>query len=174
MNKAMRKTLTKGETSLIEETKPGSLSGLDEDQLIDLHKRVRRARNKYVKNLRRESAARVERKGSRGTGGGKQKRMAVKAEVFEDALSRVSRQLSVVSRRSAAELRAQRLSAARAAKGGGSGAAEDTTVEPGGPSGAVTSATRRGDRSLRSPASTRRVAATRSHGARRQARKDSR
>jgi hypothetical protein len=173
MDKAMRKTLTAGESSLIEETKRGALAELDEEALLDLHKRVRRARNKYVKNLRRESAARVQRKGSRGEGGRKQTRMAVKAEVFEDSLARVSRQLAVVSQRSASELRAQRLSAARAGSGGSPDAVVDAPAEPAAPV-AVASAGRRGDRALRSPASTRRVASTRSVGARRQARKDSR
>jgi hypothetical protein len=173
MNKAMRKTLSAGEVSLVEETKPAHLESLDEDALIALHTRVRRARTKYTKNYRRAGAEQVKRKGGRYAKGGKQKRMGVKAEVFEDALSRVSRQLAEVSRRSADELRDERLAAARAAKGD----RPDVQAPPNEGAVAVTAApasTRRGDRSLKSPASTRRVASSRSTGARRQAAKDSR
>jgi hypothetical protein len=48
----------------------------------------------------------------------------MKAEAFEEALSRVSRRVAALARQSAAELRAERLAAARAAKQGRGAAAE--------------------------------------------------
>jgi len=156
---AMRKTLTKGEESLVEETKAKNLEPLDEDALLELHRRVRRARNKYVKAYRRESV------------GAKKSRWAVKAEAFEDALSLVSQRLGVIARQSAAELRAERLAAAK-----GSGASSPSAPDDSGDHvGPVPDApSRSGDRSLVSPASRKRNAATRASGARRQAKRDSR
>jgi hypothetical protein len=43
----------------------------------------------------------------------------MKAEAFEEALSRVSPRVAVLARQAAARLRAERLAAARAAKQGG-------------------------------------------------------
>jgi hypothetical protein len=155
----MRKTLTKGEESLVEETKAKNLEPLDEDALLELHRRVRRARNKYVKAYRRESV------------GAKKSRWAVKAEAFEDALSLVSQRLGVIARQSAAELRAERLAAAK-----GSGASSPSAPDGSGDRVVPVpdAPSRSGDRTLVSPASRKRNAATRASGARRQAKRDSR
>jgi hypothetical protein len=140
-----------------------------------LHKRVRRARNKYVERYRREAAANVADKAGRGKARPKGKHNAAKAEVFEDALSRVSRQLAAAARRSAQELRAERLAAARVAVGG------STPARASAPRAAKKASTRRTSSSTagrdarrRTPARTKRAAATRATGARRQARRDSR
>jgi hypothetical protein len=66
-----------------------------------------------VKLYHREASARVSQFSSRGVARPKNQRNAGKAELFEDALSRVSRTLAAAARRSAAELRAERIDAAR-------------------------------------------------------------
>ena len=159
MKTAMRKTLTKSEESLVEETKAKNFEPLDEDALLELHRRVRRARNKYMKAYRRETA------------GAKKGRWAVKVEAFEDALSVVSQRLGVTARQSAAQLRAERLAAARGSDTSGPAAPDGSGHQ----AGLVPEAPgRSGDRSLVSPASRKRNAATRASGARRQAKQDSR
>ena len=115
---ALMHTLNDADRDLIRETERDRMAGLDEDALVDLHKRVRRARNKYAKRYRREAAGTVQEKGGRGKARAKGKHNAAKAEVFEGALSRVSRQLATAARRSAQDLRAERLAAARGADGG--------------------------------------------------------
>lgn len=112
--KKILNSLSEKEFALIRETEKIQMADLDEDELIGLHTRVRRARNKYAKLYRQAGAAKVEAKGARGAAKSENKRNADKAEVFEDALSRVSRRLSVVSRQSARELKERRLAAARA------------------------------------------------------------
>jgi hypothetical protein len=54
------------ERRLVSETEREALVKLDEDALLELHSRVRRARTKYVKNYRRAAGARVVESGSRG------------------------------------------------------------------------------------------------------------
>ena len=168
-------SLTEAESALVRETQPARIAGLDEDALVELHQRVRRARNKYVKLYRREGSARVSDLGGRGFARPKNRRNAGKAEVFEDALSRVSRQLATAARRSARDLRAERLTAARGPAGGAAparkaaprAARKASTTKAAGP-------TRDRDARPRTPATTKRVASSRAAGARRQARRDSR
>jgi len=50
---ALLNSLTESELMLIRETERDQMVGLDEDALVDLHTRIRRARNKYVKLYRR-------------------------------------------------------------------------------------------------------------------------
>ena len=52
MNLTIVKTLSKGEQSLIMDTRPKQARGASEDALLDLHARVRRGRNKYSKIYR--------------------------------------------------------------------------------------------------------------------------
>lgn len=94
------------------------MAGLDEDAVAALHDRIRRARNKYTGQYRRGAAQRVSKTGGRGKAFVKNQRARDKAEVFEDALARVSRRLSVLAKQSAADLKAERLAAAAAAKAG--------------------------------------------------------
>ena len=58
--------LTSAQGDLVRETEPARMATLDEDDLLDLHTRVRRARSKYVKLYRQTGAARVGLKGARG------------------------------------------------------------------------------------------------------------
>ena len=164
MNKAFRKYLTEAEVQLIEETKPASLAELDEDALGELHNRVRRASSKYRKLHRRQASAQVRSDRGRGKAAAKNPRSAVKAEVFEDALARVSRSLSKAAKASAAELKAERLAAAQ---GGSTGPGRAATMGQGTGSG-------RTPAKKRSPAAKKKNASTLAAGARRQAKRDAR
>ena len=161
---ALLNSLTEAESTLVRETKLSKLKELDEDGLVELHQRIRRARNKYVKLYRREASAKVAEKGGRGIARPKNTRNAGKAEVFEDALARVSRRLAAAARASAAVLKAERLAAAGDASGG-PGGARDKGKGVG--SGRVPA-------TQRSPDRKKRAASTRAKGARRQAKKDNR
>ena len=108
-------SLRADELDLLRETEPARMAELDEDALLDLHGRIRRARTKYVKLYRRQASVRVAGVGGRGLARPQNRRNADKAEVFETALARVSKQVDVVARRAAAQLKADRLAAARAA-----------------------------------------------------------
>ena len=74
---------------------------------------MRRASRKYRKLHRRQASAQVRADRGRGKAAAKNQRSAVKAEVFEDALARVSRSLSKAAKESAAELKAERLAMAQ-------------------------------------------------------------
>lgn len=162
---AMGQPLAESERVVLLETeKPGLLS-LEEDDLIALHTRVRRARDKHVKLYRRQASARVANVGGRGTARPANLRNLEKAELFEAALARVSRQLAVVARRSAAELKAERLAAARAMRGSGPVKAPARQAAP-------AKQPPRAER--RSPAALKQRASAQAAGARKQARRDSR
>jgi hypothetical protein len=116
VDKQTRKMLNDTEQELLRSTEPAALKALDEDGLLELHRRVRRARNKYAKLYRRRAAAQVERDSSRARASVANSRTSIKAEVFEDALARVSRRLAREAWLSADRLRQDRIAAARAAK----------------------------------------------------------
>jgi hypothetical protein len=170
MNKAMLSLLTESELLLVRETETAALALLDEDATGDLLVRVRRARNKYSTNYRRQSAKRVVAKGSRGAARGSSNKTAMKAEIFEEALARVSRRLATLARQSATDLKAERLAAARGAAPVGSAASRGrtatTSVRKAPP--AVTPTTK----SLRTPSRKKQVASSGAAGARRQAKRD--
>jgi len=105
--------LTQRESELIDATEAAATAHLDTDALMDLHARVRRARNKYVMLYRRRGAAKVRAKGARGVAAEANERGWAKAEVFEEALARVSHQLAAAAQRSAQELKRERLDRAR-------------------------------------------------------------
>ena len=155
---ALLGSLTETELALVREVDPDRLAGLDEDALIELHTRVRRARNKKVKVYRRSAAALVEQVGGRGKARPKNTRNRAKAEIFEQALAAVSRQLAAKAQESAEALQTERLT-------------ETKSV-------AVTPVPRlKPQRTDRRPDTTglrKRHASTRAKGARRQARRDSR
>jgi hypothetical protein len=160
-------SLSESEYVLVRETAKAQMADLDEDELIELHARIRRARNKYVTLYRRAGAAKVKQKGGRGSGKAANTRNATKAEVFEDALSRVSRQLAVLARRSARELKDERLAFTRS-DSPSSGDSQDDVA-------AVRSRGKaRGDTTRESPGRKKYEASTRAAGARRQAKKDQR
>src|SRR4051812_36784941 len=53
MNQGLLNSFTEAERMLVAGTERDVLKGLDEDELLDLHQRIRRVRTKYVKNYRR-------------------------------------------------------------------------------------------------------------------------
>jgi len=173
MNASLLAVLTTAERLLIARTERAELAALDEDAAIELETRIRRARNKYVGLHRRGASAAVAEHGGRGKAAPENTRAAMKAEAFEEALSRVSGRVAVLARQSAAELRAERLAAARAARQGRGPDAQVTAPAAGRQGPALTGAPI-GDRALRSPASRRGRASTRAQGARQQANRDSR
>src|SRR3954451_12233075 len=57
--KTVLRSLTEAQLSLVRETEPERLAELDEEGLVEVHTRIRRARNKHVGVYRRKAAARV-------------------------------------------------------------------------------------------------------------------
>ena len=163
---ALLNSLTERESALIRETGAERLATLDEDALLELHTRVRRARDRQVKIYRRKAATLVPEVGGRGQAHPRSTRNRAKAEVFEDALARVSRQLAAAARRSAAALRAERLAEARRV-------ARPPTVPPRAPRTSPL-ASQLVDHQPEGPRLQKRHASTRAEGARRQAQRDSR
>jgi hypothetical protein len=149
MSAGLMAVLTDHERLLVAETESAELARLDEDAAIALETRIRRARNKYTGQYRRTAAGRVPEQGGRGMARPQNQRAAMKAEAFEEALARVSRRVSALSREAARNLRAQRLAAARRGRG---------SATPG----------------FRTPATEKRRASTLARGARRQAKRDAR
>lgn len=84
-----RVNLTEQENSLIDETAPHALAGLDSESLQDLQSRLRKAHDKHFSLLRRQGAARVQAEGSRGAAQPANERSAEKVEIFDEALARV-------------------------------------------------------------------------------------
>jgi hypothetical protein len=105
VNKSMLALLTDAERLLVAETEKPRLATMDEDELAALHDRIRRARNKYSTNYRRQAASSVSTVGGRGKAHGQNQRSRDKAEVFELALANVSTALAAAARRSAADLK---------------------------------------------------------------------
>src|SRR5690348_16533197 len=172
MNKSLLAVLNDAERLLVGQTGRAELAALDEDAAIELEARVRRARNKYVGQYRRGATAAVAEHGGRGKARPENTQAKLKAEAFEEALSRISRRVATLARQAAAELRKERIAAARAAKQGRAPAAAAKPT-PGRRGPAVTGEPT-GDRALRSPASANRRASTRATQARRQAKRDPR
>lgn len=107
------------ERDLIREVEAERMELLDEDELLALHKRVRRARKKHTKNYRRSAAAGVADEGARGTARPRHGKAAQRAEIFEEALSRVSNRLAVVAQETYEALKTERLERAQAGKSTG-------------------------------------------------------
>jgi hypothetical protein len=183
MNATMLSVLNDDERFLVALTEPDELAPLGEDDAIELHARIRKARNKYTGLYRRRASARVAEKGGRGRARPANERAAIKAEAFEQALSRVSRRVAVLARQSATRLRGERIEMARAAKQGrgpdadGQASAQTATgrqVTGRQVTGRPVTGAKAGDRALRSPATEKRRASTKAAGARRQAKRDRR
>lgn len=111
------KLFSKAEQTLLVATETKRLAELSEDDLEALMMRVRRARTKYVKLYRRQSADLVADSSSRAGTASSNQRTLRKAEILEDALARVARGLATAARRTARQLKDERLAAAAAAKG---------------------------------------------------------
>ena len=80
-------SLTEAELAIARSAEPDALAELDEDALLELHGRVRRARNKYLGQYRRRAAASVGGVGGRGKAHAQNQRARDKAEVLETALA---------------------------------------------------------------------------------------
>jgi len=163
MPRATVASLTDKERLLIAETQAAALKSLDEDRLLDLHARVRRERTKQVGIHRRRAAAQVPAKAQRSAA---PRRSESKAEIFEQALARVSTAVAAAARRAAADLRAERLAAAASAAGVEPQSAPRPANE-GRPAAAKRAAAKR-------PVERKAVASSRAAGARRQAKRDAR
>lgn len=163
---ALVKSLGTKERDLLRETEPDRMAELDEDGLVDLHRRIRRARNKYVGVYRRTGSAQVSRKGGRGKAKQQNARNAGRAEAFEDALARVSAQLATVAAAAAEELKSARLAAA--SKPGTWPGSDEA------PAGKADEAARPKvtDRKPKGPGREKRNASSQAQGVRRQARRD--
>lgn len=169
MNRAIVNSLPSAERFLIMQTEPAKLKDLTEDELIELHERIRRARNKAVNNYRRAGSARISAKGSRGKAKQTNQTNADRAEVYEEALARVSSALAVAARASARELRDERIAAARAASG-----KPATVPKAGKPAPKGGSARGSARNSTRNSVSKKSNASQKSSKARSQARRDAR
>ena len=165
---ALAKALSESELAVVRETEPAVLAGMSEDDLIELHARVRRGRDKYVGQYRRQASSRVAEVGGRGAARPGNRRAADRAEVFEAALARVSTALARAARQSAAQLKAERLAAARATRAAGRPA--PLPVPPDAPPPEVQTARP----PVKSAGRRKRDASTLAAGARRQAKRDSR
>lgn len=113
MNQALLNSLTEPERAFVAETSAEALALLDEDAVLELHVRARRMREKYVKSYRRAAGSAVSDVGGRGLGYQRNQRARGKAEIFEEALARVSRRLGALAARSARQLRRERIEASR-------------------------------------------------------------
>lgn len=170
MDQATRRMLNDAEQQLLRECTPAKLRKLDEDALVELHTRVRRARTKYSKLYRRRAGERVQKDRGRAKASAVNQRTLVKAEVFEEALADVSAQLAKVAAKRARELRDERLATA----GTGTGSRSRAPVpaarasKKAGKTNVKAPATRKTPIGKRASASSR--AATRRHQAKRASR----
>jgi hypothetical protein len=173
MNASLLAVLNDAERLLVSETQRDSLAKLDEDAAIELETRIRRARNKYVGQYRRTASAAVGTKGGRGKARPENARARLKAEAFEEALSKVSRRVAVLARQSAAALRAERLAAARSGSRGAD-APQRTPARRAPGTGTTSGAQPAATRPLRSPRTEKNRAGSQATNARWQAKKDNR
>jgi len=90
---ALLNSLTERELGLVREAEGERLADLDEDALLELHTRVRRARDRQVKIYRRQAASLVPEVGGRGKAHPRNTRNRAKAEVFGDPVVRTGRSL---------------------------------------------------------------------------------
>jgi hypothetical protein len=169
MNKALLNSLTAAERRFITETSAEALADLDEDGALALHTRARRMRDKYVQSYRRAASAAVRTRGGRGATFEENQRDRSKAEIFETSLSRVSRRLGVLASQSAAEIRTERLAAARAGR-----VPPPRPATPAEPAEVPVPAARRARATTKTTGGMKKDASSRSMGARRQAKRDAR
>ena len=167
MNRAVLNSMTAAERRLVAETSREATAGLDEEELLALHSRIRRARSKYVSKYRRSASRAVVKRGGRGFSYPKNQRDRDKAEVFEVALASVSRQVGAHAARAAAELKASRLAAAQS---GGSGPKKASARV----ASLQKAAASRPRGAKKTTGGVKKDASTRAAGARRQAKRDAR
>jgi len=167
MNRAVLNSMTVAEQRLVAETSREAMAELDEEELLALHSRIRRARSKYVSQYRRKASGAVVKRGGRGFSYPKNQRDRDKAEVFEAALAAVSKEVAAHAARAAAELKASRLAAARS---DGSGPRK----APARAASVRKPATSRPRGAKKTTGGLKKDASTLAAGARRQAKRDSR
>jgi hypothetical protein len=114
MNPTELALFSANEQTLLVATEPARLALMSEDELGDALLLVRRARNKYSKLHRRQASATVSAVGRRAATQSQNLRTLRKAEIFEDALARVSRAYSSAARAAASQLKSERLALAKA------------------------------------------------------------
>jgi hypothetical protein len=165
--KKLLKSLSEKDFRLYRQTKRDRLRELDEDELIDLHARVRNARNKHMTVYRREAAAAVSDKAVRGAARRTTRGNAARVEALETALARVSRRLGTVAKQNAAALKQARLDAARSDAPSFAGSGADDPAAARIPGGKAKSKQKSAGRKKREASD---IAA----GAKRQAKRDSR
>lgn len=165
MPRDLRPMLNETEQALLRETE--RLDELDEDALADLHDRIRRARNKYTKLYRRRASAQVSSDAARARAHATHAKAVAKAELFEDALARVSRQLAAEAKAAAAALKRERLALAK-----GEPVAAGATPRAASTTGATKASSTRP--TTRTPATEKRRASTKATTKRRQTARDRR
>jgi hypothetical protein len=165
---AVTKALSETELAVVRATEPDVLAGMKEDDLIDLHARVRRGRDKYTGLYRRQASERVAETGGRGAARPGNRRAADRAEVFEVALARVSTALARAARQTAAQLKAERIAAGKAARASAGPASRPAPPE------AQPAESKTGRPPAKSTGRRKRDASSLAAGARRQAKRDSR
>jgi hypothetical protein len=168
MDAQLRSMLNETEQALLRAVQPRELKRLDEDELTELHDRVRRARNKYSKLYRRRASERVTSDRSRSRASAANAKAARKAEGFEDALAKVSERLAQVAAAAAEALKAERLAAAGRAPVPASTPASAPAAKKA--TGGVPSS----KRTTRTPASEKKRASTKASNKRQQAARDRR
>lgn len=175
MDNAIWGMLNDTEQELLRLVEPKKLDKLDEDGLSELHDRIRRARNKYSKLYRRRAADEVRSAGARSKGHTRHGRTLVKAEAFEEALAEVSGRLAKAAKASAAELKKERLAAARAEKAAGTkkkaAAKKATAAKKPAAKAKPKAAKQPAGKATKSPVSKKSVAGQRSTKARQQAKR---
>jgi hypothetical protein len=165
-------SLSEAELAVARDTERTALVALSEEELEELHLRVRRLRDKHVSQYRRQAAARVAEAGARGAARTRNRRAADRAEVFERALARVSAALAKAARESAAQLRAERLAAAAAARSADRSATASAVDHSPTPAPAGSATEKRPPR--KATGGLKRDASTQAQNKRRQARRDAR
>ena len=162
------------EQTLLVATEPARLALMSEDELGDALLLVRRARNKYSKLYRRQASATVSEVGRRAATQSQNLRTLRKAEIFEDALARVSRAYATAAKAAATQLKSERLALAKAATTPAPAApkAAKSTAKPAQTKG--TTASGRGVVPASATASPARRGSSKAQGAKRQAKRDSR
>lgn len=173
VNQGLLNSLTDAERLLVGETERDALKGLDEDELLDLHQRIRRTRTKYAKLYRRGASAKVQDAGGRGMAYPTNQRNRDKAELFESVLARVSREVAVAANRASRELRRERIEASRSARAAAPAVAGGKRPES---KLAATGAVETTDvrKTAKTTGGLKKDASTRALGARRQVKRDTR
>lgn len=175
MNPTELALFSANEQTLLVATEPARLAAMSEDELGEALLVVRRARNKYTGLHRRQSGATVSEVGRRAATQSQNLRTLRKAEIFEDALARVSRAYAAAAKVAATQLKSERLALAASATSSSPAArstAPKSTVKAGKSDGRT--AAGRGVKPASATASPARRGSSKAQGAKRQAKRDSR